>query len=271
MKNVKEKICFIGGGNMGEAIIKGLVSGQLCQSENIFLYEIDETKRENFKKTGINIVKTAKEGIEPSDFVLLALKPAVIRGFLEEHKEALSGKIIISIAASLPISLICDVLGKDTPAIRIMPNTPMLVGKGAAAISSNENVSKKDFQYICRLFSGISLMSVLDEEQMNRVISVNGSSPAYVYAFIRAMLKGAEEQGISEKQSLPLILRTIEGAVRMVEKSDVSIDTLISRVCSPGGTTLAAMKVLDEKGFEDSVTAAMTACTARADEITESL
>ena len=271
MKNVKEKICFIGGGNMGEAIIKGLVSGNLCRSENIFLYEIDETKRENFKRTGINIVKTAKEGIEPSDFVLLALKPGIIRGFLEENKESLCGKIIISIAASLPISLICDVLGKDTPAIRIMPNTPMLVGKGAAAISSNENVSKKDFQYICRLFSGISLMSVLDEEQMNKVISVNGSSPAYVYAFIRAMIKGAEEQGISEKQSLPLVLRTIEGAVRMVEKSDVSIDTLIDRVCSPGGTTLAAMKVLDEQGFEEAVVSAMNACTARADEITESL
>jgi pyrroline-5-carboxylate reductase len=121
------------------------------------------------------------------------------------------------------------------------------------------------------LFSGISVLSVLEEENMNRVISVNGSSPAYVYAFIRGMLEGAKEQGIDEKQALPLILRTIEGAVTMVEKSDVSIDTLIDRVCSPGGTTLAAMKVLSEKGFEDSVKEAMTACTSRADEITQSL
>jgi pyrroline-5-carboxylate reductase len=152
-----------------------------------------------------------------------------------------------------------------------MPNTPMLVGKGASAISANDNVTKKDFQYICRLFSGISLVSVLEEENMNRVISVNGSSPAYVYAFIRGMLNGAIEQGIDEKQALPLILRTIEGAVKMVEKSDVSIDTLIERVCSPGGTTLEAMKVFSEKDFEKIIAEAMTACTNRADEITETL
>ncbi len=271
MKNKKEKICFIGGGNMGEAIIKGLVSQKLCDSKNIFLYEIDETKHEKFKKLGVNIASNPSEGILASDFVLLALKPAIIRGFLESNKECLQGKVMISIAASVPISLICDVLGEATPAVRIMPNTPMLVGKGAAAISSNENVSKQDFQYICRLFSGISILSVLEEDSMNKVISVNGSSPAYVYAFIRAMMKGAQEQGISEKQALPLILRTIEGAVKMVEKSDVSIDTLIDRVCSPGGTTLAAMKVLSEKGFEEAITEAMNACTARADEITDGL
>lgn len=271
MKNKKEKVCFIGGGNMGEAIIKGLISQGLSANENIYLYEIDESKHEKFKALGVNVKTTSKDAILPSDFVLLALKPGIIRGFLEENKEYFSGKVVLSIAASVPIDLICEVLGEKTPAIRIMPNTPMLVGKGAAAISSNEYVSKEDFQYICRLLSGISVLSVLDEESMNRVISVNGSSPAYVYAFIRAMLNGASAQGISEKQALPLILRTIEGAVKMVEKSDVSIDTLIDRVCSPGGTTLAAMSVLSEKGFEDAVIEAMEACTNRADEITESL
>lgn len=271
MKTRKDKICFIGGGNMGEAIIKGLVSQKLSEAGNIYLYEIDASKHDKFKKMGINVVSSPTEGILASDFVLLALKPALIRGFLEENKEAFTGKVVISIAASVPISLICQVLGEDTPAIRIMPNTPMLVGKGAAAISSNDKVCKKDFQYICQLFSGMSVLSVLEEESMNRVISVNGSSPAYVYAFIRAMLTGASEQGISEKQALPLILRTIEGAVKMVEKSDVSIDTLIERVCSPGGTTLAAMGVLEEKGFEKAVVEAMDACTKRADEITDGL
>ena len=267
----REKICFIGGGNMGEAIIRGLIDKKLCEKENIWLYEIDKAKQEKFSRIGVNIAKTPTDGISESDFVLLALKPGVIRGFLTENKESLQGKVIISIAASVPISLICEVLGEGTPAIRIMPNTPMLVGKGASAISANDNVTKKDFQYICRLFSGISLVSVLEEENMNRVISVNGSSPAYVYAFIRGMLNGAIEQGIDEKQALPLILRTIEGAVKMVEKSDVSIDTLIERVCSPGGTTLEAMKVFSEKDFEKIIAEAMTACTNRADEITETL
>lgn len=267
----REKICFIGGGNMGEAIIRGLIDKKLCEKENIWLYEIDKAKQEKFSRIGVNIAKTPTDGISESDFVLLALKPGVIRGFLTENKEAFQGKVVISIAASVPISLICQVLGDSTPAIRIMPNTPMLVGKGASAISANDNVTKKDFQYICRLFSGISLVSVLEEENMNRVISVNGSSPAYVYAFIRGMLNGAIEQGIDEKQALPLILRTIEGAVKMVEKSDVSIDTLIERVCSPGGTTLEAMKVFSEKDFEKIIAQAMTACTNRADEITETL
>lgn len=271
MKAKKDKICFIGGGNMGEAIIRGLISQKLTAPQNIYLYEIDKSKHEKFVKMGINVASTAKDGISPCDFVLLALKPALIRGFLEENKEYFSDKVVLSIAASVPISLICEVLGEKTPTIRIMPNTPMLVGKGAAAISSNEYVSKKDFEYICRMLSGMSVLSVLDEDSMNKVISVNGSSPAYVYAFIRAMLKGAEEQGIGEKQALPLILRTIEGAVKMVEKSDVSIDTLIDRVCSPGGTTLAAMSVLSEKGFEEAVAEAMTACTQRADEISDGL
>ena len=93
MKNAKERICFIGGGNMGEAIIKGLVKQNLCEPKNVFLYEIDKSKHEKFKKLSINVVETAKAGIESSDFVLLALKPNVIRGFLEENKDILFGKI----------------------------------------------------------------------------------------------------------------------------------------------------------------------------------
>ena len=157
------------------------------------------------------------------------------------------------------------------PVIRTMPNTPLLLGQGAVAISKNSFVDDKIFQYICRLFSNIAEIAVISEEMMNSIISVNGSSPAYVYLFYKSMLENAIAQGIPADKAEPLILQSISGAITMIKKSGKDVDTLIKDVSSPNGTTLAALSVLYEKNFSGIVSDAMFACTARANEMAKEI
>lgn len=268
------KCAFIGGGNMGGAIIRGLVSGGALAPERIVLFDKSSDKYPVFRALGVQTVDTIAEAVDGADFLFLCVKPGIVREVVEQCVQASgyrAGTVFVSIAASVPISLICDAAGGEVPVIRTMPNTPITVGEGAVALCQNACVPKWAFEAICRLFSTIATVSVLEEAQLNPIISVHGSSPAYVYLFLKAMLDGAAEQGIPAEQALPLLMRTVIGSVKMVEQADCSIEELIRRVCSPNGTTLAAMQVFEEAGFTDIVARAMEACTKRADEISASL
>ena len=148
-----------------------------------------------------------------------------------------------------------------------MPNTPLLLGCGATALCPSDNISDEDFDFVKRIFSASGVCQVLPENQMNTVISVNGSSPAYIYLFAKAMRDYAIEQGISESSAMELICSTLKGSAEMLTKSGDDVDTLIRKVSSPGGTTLAALDVLDRGGFYENIKEAMAACTKRAGEL----
>ncbi|MEG1742667.1 MAG: pyrroline-5-carboxylate reductase dimerization domain-containing protein, partial [Clostridia bacterium] len=219
---------------------------------------------------GKDVPKDYKKAFSTSEYIIIAVKPYQVKEVLDELVNSgadWSRSVFISICASVPTKYITNILHKDHPVIRIMPSTPIAVGKGTAAISKNSFTDKKNFEYICRVFSSICEVAVIDEEVQNSIISVNGSSPAYVYKLIKSMLDGAEEQGISPQSALPIILRTIEGAVEMVRKSGETPDSLIKKVSSPNGTTLAALEVLDSNNFEQNIKDAMKACTERANQI----
>lgn len=263
------KFAFLGAGNIANAIICGLVTKKLLPADCIFVYDLDKEKYKS------NIIRqtvccdNAEQAVDSADIVLFALKPSVIGSVAKELSscKGFESKTYISVAAGISSDYICKAFGKQVPVIRTMPNTPLLLGEGAVAISHNSLVDDKVFRYVCRLFSNMAEIAVIDEQLMNKIISVNGSSPAYVYLFYKAMLDAAVEQGVPADKAAPLILQSIKGAVTMIERSGKDVNTLIKDVSSPNGTTLAALSVFESNNFCGIVSDAMNACTNRAEEM----
>lgn len=274
MQHKRFKFAFIGAGNIANAIINGFIDKARVPAEDLYVYDIDKSKYNSYIMHGVNCTDTMKEAVSSADYVLFALKPAHIKSAVEQISAEVSDfekKVYISVAAAVSTEYISKAFNKNVAVIRTMPNTPLLVGEGAVAICKNDAVSARDFELVCRLFSSISTLSVMTEEFLNPVISVNGSSPAYVYLFYQAMLEGALAQGIDEDKARPLILKSIKGALKMLETTGKTASELIKDVSSPGGTTLAALDVFYKKGFSETVCDAMKACTARAEEMSGEL
>jgi len=268
------KFAFLGAGNIATAIISGLIAKKLVPSSNIFVYDLDKDKYHNNIMQQVNCCDMMCDAVDAANVVVFALKPTVISRAVSEIKDtckSYTSKTYISVAAAVSSDFIAECFEFDVAVIRTMPNTPLLLGQGAVAVSKNQHVNYKVFQTVCRLFSNIAEIAVISEDMMNKIISVNGSSPAYVYLFYKAMLDGAVSQSVPADKAAPLILQSIKGAVTMIEKSGKDIDTLIKDVSSPNGTTLAALSVLYSDGFTDTVAKAMLACTARAEEMAKEI
>lgn len=268
------KFAFVGAGNIAKAIVGGLITKRLVPSSDIFVFDTDCSKYECDIMRSVKCCDTLKSAVEAADVVCFALKPTVIATAIDSIKSevsAFSDKIYLSVAAAVSSEYICSKFGVDVPVIRTMPNTPLLLGEGAVAISRNAMVNDRIFSTVCRLFSSIAEISVIDEAMMNPIISVNGSSPAYLYLFFKGMLEGAVSQGVPADKAMPLILQSIRGACCMIERSGKDVDTLISDVSSPNGTTLAALSVFNERDLVGTIVDAMDACTKRANEMEREL
>jgi pyrroline-5-carboxylate reductase len=273
-KTFAHRFAFLGVGNMGGALLNGFLKSGLVRPEEIIVFDVDSSKYHNYIIQGIKTAPDTASAVRGAEYTVIALKPSIVGSSMKElsaDKTTFEGTTFVSIAAAVPIDFICECLGETVPVVRTMPSTPMLIGQGAIALCRNAAVKKERFEFLCRLFSEIAEISVMEENCLNSIIAVNGSSPAYVYLFVKAMLEGAEEQGIPKEQALPLILKTIEGSVGMIRQSGVDIDELIKRVSSPNGTTLAALNSFYNDDFVGSVKRAMDACTKRADEISKEL
>ncbi len=268
------RLLFVGGGNIATAVACGLASSGAVAADSISVYDIDSAKLDRFSKLGMSTGTDLFALCEDVKFIFLAVKPGIVSSVMRELAGIdglLDRAVVISFAAAVSISHIELSAGRDVSVIRTMPSTPIFVGEGVIAVSQNQRVTKKDFQLVCQILSSVATVVAVDESVLNPIISVTGSSPAYVYLFVKAMLEGAEEQGIDQKTALPLILKTIRGSIKMIQKSNESVDQLIKNVASPNGTTLAALNSFENDGFVDSVKRAMTACTNRADEMSEEL
>ncbi len=268
------KFAFLGCGNIANAIIGGLMEKQLVSSSDIFVYDVNSEKYKSDIMLRVNCCSTLKEAVSAADIVVFAIKPSVVSLVAKQIADEVDGylcKMYISVAAAVPTDYICECLGHEVPVIRAMPNTPLMVGEGAVAISRNRLVTDKLFSYICRLFSGISVISVIDESLMDSIVSVNGSSPAYVYLFFKSMIDAAIELGVPQDKATPLVLQSIKGALAMLQRSGKDADTLIRDVSSPGGTTLAALSVLNDNGFSTIVRDAMFACSERSKEMSKEI
>lgn len=272
---MSKKITFIGVGNMAGAIIDGITSekSKIVDWSDITLYDKAIDKSKKYESFGAHIAYDYKQALESADCIVLAVKPQNFPEVLPHLKSVdnYKSKLYITIAAGITLKTVSDAVD-GAPVVRVLPNTPMLIGKGVSAICRNDNVTDSDFQFACNLFESAGSVTVIDESLMNRIICVTSSSPAYVFKFIDAMYKGAVAQGVvedglSEDDLLNCICDAIIGTVELMKSSDKTPDEQISTVASKGGTTERALNELDTYNFSEGIISAMQKCTDRADEL----
>lgn len=264
-------ITFIGTGNMATAIIGGMLDAGVDASL-VTVYDKFSEKSAAFAARGVNVAPTLIDAVAASELILLSVKPqnfAEVLGEIRESGIDLGTKTFISIAAGISTKAVSTMLGRECAVVRVMPNTPLQVGRGATALSRNALVSDEDFALARSIFDGAGVTVCLDEAQMNTVICANGSSPAYFYYFIDAIVRSAKAQGLEldDKELTELVCRTVIGSAEMLLASDKSAAELIRAVTSPNGTTERAMNVFYEEKVDEIIDRAMRACTVRAEEM----
>lgn len=260
-------IGFIGAGNMATAIIKGLVA-QNGNADNIRVFDVSEEKCALMRELGATVCDTGAKTAEQSDIIVLAVKPQNYAEVLEGLRQSITmDKTLVSIAAGISIAYVQKAVGMDCPVVRVMPNTPLLLKKGATALCPSENVSAENKEIVYQMFAGSGVCEYITEDHMNEIIAVNGSSPAYIYLFAKTVADYAESVGIDRQAAMNLICATLEGSAAMLRDSGDTADQLIEKVSSKGGTTIAALEQLRSRGFTEALTEAMKACTNRAEEL----
>ncbi len=261
------KIGFIGGGNMATALINGFIGSEKAKAENISVFDTDSKKLGNLAaEKGINPANSVREVEDASDIVILAVKPNVMPGVLDELK-GIDEKIYVSIAAGISLEILRKGIGPNKKIVRTMPNTPALVGCGMTVITPGENITNDELAQIGDLFSGVGETVVLEEKYMNPAIALHSSSPAYIYMLIDAMADSGVKYGIPKALSLKLAAKAVEGSAKMVLETGIHPEQLKDNVCSPGGTTIAAVCELENTGFKASVQRAIDACVDKANNL----
>ena len=254
---------------MASAIIGGLLSAGYINGENIFVSDKYIEKIEHFKNHGVHITDDNTEAMADVDVVVFAVKPNVLPGILREVKDKLDGKIIVSIAAGTTIESIEKIIGSDKCLIRVMPNTPAQVNCGMAIVCPNKNASKEDTKTVCEIFDAVGSSVVLDEKYINAATALHGSSPAYIYMLIDAMADSGVKYGIPKDVALKIVAKAVEGSAKMVSETGLHPSQLCDNVCSPGGTTIAAVCELERLGFKTALQQAIDACVEKAESMSE--
>ena len=263
-------IAFVGAGNMAEALIKGLLQSKIVKAKQITASDVNKKRLRWLKEEYcIRTSSSNTDAIEKSDIILLAVKPQVLPELLVDISEKLAGKLVISIAAGITISKIENALPKNTPVIRVMPNTPALVQRGAAAISCGKSAKKNHAVMAMDIFRSVGFAIQVDEKFMDIITAISGSGPAYVFYLMEAMIKQAVKGGIEPAEALHLVAETVRGAGELVDRTSRSPADLRKCVTSPGGTTEAALKVMKEHDFLGIVSDAISAAVKRSHDLSK--
>ncbi len=265
-------IAFIGVGNMAGAIIGGMLKSGAVDHAHLILSDRFTDKCAPYVEKGAVLAATPAEAAAQADCVVLSVKPQNFSEILPEisQVEGIERKLVITIAAGISSETVKTAL-RGAPVVRVLPNTPMLIGLGVSVICRADGVSLEDFDFVCKIFEASGSVQIIDETDMNRIISVTSSSPAYVFAFIDAIRAGATAQGLDGDAMLESICNVVIGAATLLKNGDLTPGEQIARVTSKGGTTEQAMRVLSEQNMEAMVVAAMKACTARAEEMSRTM
>ena len=267
----KKIIGFIGGGNMGSAIIGGLLSSGLSDKEHIIAADKNPDSIARLKETfGISASTENIEISSNADILFLSVKPNMFASVIPEIKDAIKeNAIIVSIAAGQPISRIETLFGKPIKLVRVMPNTPALVGASMSALCKNANITDAEISEIQEIFNSFGESEIVSENLIDAVVGVSGSSPAYVYMLIEAMADAAVADGMPRTQAYKFAAQAVLGSAKMVLETGKHPGELKDAVCSPGGTTIEAVAVLEEKGFRSAVIEAQRACVKKSIEMSK--
>ncbi len=259
---MKQKIGFIGSGNMAKAMIGGLINNSSIGPQEIMVSSPRQQSIDEIVKQYQVIGTTSNcEVASAVEILVLATKPNLYPHIIDEIKNSIDySTIVVSIAAGQSIEMIEKYFEKPIKLVRTMPNTPALVGEGMTAVMPNSQISEEDLLRVIEIFNSFGKCERISESLIDAVIAVSGSSPAYVYLFIEAMADAAVLQGMSRDMAYQFAAQSVLGAAKMVLKTNLHPGVLKDQVCSPGGTTIEAVTTLEKTGFRQSVIHAMEAC-----------
>lgn len=260
-------IGVIGCGKMAYAILAGL-NNHRDKYARILVNDVDTGRSQLFQKEFGAESVSAREVISASNMVILAVKPAQVESVLSEAADAISpDKMVVSIAAGVKTATIERCISAHCPVIRVMPNTPALVGKGMSAVCAGKRTGTEQLQVVCELFESIGSVVVVDEKYMDAVTAISGCGPAYFYLIAEAMINSAVNIGLDANMARKLVLETMQGSVSTMQISDRHPAQLRDDVSSPGGSTIAAVRKLEENGIRKAFFDAVEAACRRSVEL----
>lgn len=260
-----KKIGFIGCGNMSQAMIGGIIKSKTFESKDIIVSDLNKNNLEIMEnKYGVSTTTDNLKVAKESDILILAIKPNLYNIVISQIKDSIkSSVIIVTIAAGKSIESTEMTFGKKIKVVRVMPNTPALVGEGMSSMVPNKLVETEELEEIRKIFESFGKTEIVEEKLMDVVTSVSGSAPAYVYMFIEAMADGAVLDGMPRDKAYKMAAQTVLGSAKMVLETGMHPGQLKDMVCSPGGTTIEAVTILEEKGLRSAVITAMKKCTEK--------
>ncbi|HET9491819.1 MAG TPA: pyrroline-5-carboxylate reductase [Methylomirabilota bacterium] len=264
-----QKVGFVGSGNMGEALIRGLVAANVVPAEAVWASDVrGERLAELGAKYGIRQASDNSELVRQVDVVILAVKPQIMAAVLREIAPALTRrKLVISLAAGVSTARIRSALGREVRLIRVMPNTPALVLEGATAIARADGLEPDDLDTASEIFSAVGRVVVLEEELMDAVTGLSGSGPAYVALVLESLADGGVKMGLDRITAMTLATQTVLGAAKLILETGMHPGALKDMVSSPGGTSIAGIAALEEGGIRTTFIKAVERATQRSREL----
>ena len=263
------RFAFLGGGNMAEALIKGLLTGLSVDARHIVATDIVRERCDHLRETyGIATSEDNPQAVRDSQVIFLAVKPQTVPALLASIAPIVGlDKLIVSIAAGVPLSTLQHALPDDSRIVRVMPNTPALVLEGAAGISPGAKATAADTALVERIFNAVGRATVVGDGMMDAVTGLSGSGPAFVFALIEGLSDGGVLMGLDRPTSTMLAAQTVLGAAKMVLETGRHPGELKDMVTSPAGTTIAGMEALEEGGLRGLMMAAVRRATERSEEL----
>jgi pyrroline-5-carboxylate reductase len=264
------KIAILGAGNIGGALLGGILKSHLAEPQDVVATDAREERRKELQEQwNIRVLPSEnREAVRGRDVVILAVKPNVVPKVLQEIRGALRpSQIVISVAAAVPISFIESVIGNRIPLFRVMPNIPVLVQEGATAVSGNRATTPEQSKLVGKIFGTLGAVVFVDEVHLDAVTALSGSGPAYIYTVIEALIDGGKKMGLSQEVATRLTEQTVLGAAKLVRETKLHPAILRDEVTTPAGTTIAALHVLEKHGLRSMLISAVETATLRSREI----
>jgi pyrroline-5-carboxylate reductase len=265
------KIAFLGTGNMAEALVKGLLRAGTADASEIVCSEPRAERREEIaSRYGVKVCAENLAAAEEGQIVVLSVKPQTMEDLLDEIAPAIDhSKLVISIAAGVPIAAIARKLGAGVRIVRTMPNTPALVGAGATALARGAHATAADLEQARALFQAVGVAVVVEEHHLDAVTGLSGSGPAFLFLVIEALADGGVKVGLARPVAMALAAQTVLGSAKLVLESGEHPGRLKDQVTSPGGTAIAGVHALEAGGLRSALIAAVEAATRRSHELGE--
>eukprot|EP00892_Ulva_mutabilis_P011459 jgi/Ulvmu1/8686/UM047_0026.1 len=268
--SVSQKIGFLGAGAMAEALLGGWVSKGVVKGSQVYATDPNSARKPVFEGLGANFLSTGKEVCDTVDILVVATKPQTVATVLSENAAALKNTLVVSIAAGKTLQNLIDALGNpEARVVRVMPNTPCMVGACAAAFCTGGGATEEDAAVIRALFEAVGVIEQVPEYLLSAVTGLSGSGPAYIYLIIESLADGGVRAGLPRASAMRLAAQTVLGGAKMVLDKEMHPGALKDLVTSPGGTTIAGVHSLERSGLRAAMMDAVTAAAERADELSK--